>query len=87
MTLFLQQSIELLGLSEGSAIIVVGVLALLLLAAARFRNPAAAVAWGLSVILLVLVSLLDLSGELFWLSVVGTSIILVGGFVVRWGYD
>lgn len=81
------RSIELFGMDEGAAIVIIGVLALLLLAAVRFRNPAAAVAWGFTVILLILTGLLSIGAEVFWLAVVGTTLILSGGFVVRWGAD
>jgi len=82
----LQQSLELIGLPMGSAVVMIGILALLLGAAARFRNPAAAVTWAISVIMLLLVALLDLGPELFWISVLGTTIVLIVGLIVRWTF-
>lgn len=82
----LQQSLELGAIGEGQAILIVGILGLLLAASVRFANPTAGIAWGVSVMLLVMSGLLDLGMEIFWLAVVATITVLVAGLVVRWAY-
>lgn len=84
--IILQQTIDIVNINEGPAILIVGVLALLLAATVNFRNPAAGIAWAVSVLLLVLSGLLDLGIETFWLGIVATVSILAAGLVVRWSY-
>lgn len=79
----LQSSFEFGTMSEGSAIMVMGVVAILLYASIQFSNPFAGIACGLSVMMLVLSEVLELGAELFWLSVVGTITILIAGLAVR----
>lgn len=80
----LQQSFSFTGMAEGTAILIIGILGLLLFATIKFRNPAAAVTWGLSVLLFILSGLLELGSELFWIGIMGTLILLIAGLVVRW---
>lgn len=77
------QSIDVVDATEPGAIIVIGVLALLLWAAIQFRNPAGAVMWGLSVMMLVASGLLGLRAELFWLAVLLTTMLIIVGIAVR----
>lgn len=80
----LQQSFNFSGMGEGTAIIVIGILFLLLAGAVQFRNAAAGVAWGLTVLLFVLSHLLELGTEVFWIGVITTSVILIVGLIARW---
>lgn len=66
------------------AIFVVGLLGMLLFASYILRNWAAGVMWSLSTIVLMFAGLFDVGLELFWLSVIGTLILLMAGMVVRW---
>lgn len=78
------QTFDLVRMTEGQAILVVGLLALLAFMAVQLRNPAAMVAWGMSVILLVLSAILELGSEWLWLGVMATALLVLVGAVVRW---
>lgn len=80
----LEHGIDIMNLNEPTAIILVGILGLLLYGAAKWRNPAAGAAWGISLMFLVLGSLIDLHEQLFWVSIFGTIVILIAGLLVRW---
>lgn len=80
----LEHGITMLEPGEPQAMLIIGTLAILLSGAVHYRNPMAAMSLGVNVIVLVLVGLLDVGPELFWLSVVGTSMLLIAGLVVRW---
>ena len=60
-----------------------GVLAMLIGASWLFKNWLAAIAWGFTVLVAVFVGAFNLSAEYFWLSLMGTGVILVAGLVVR----
>lgn len=78
------QTFDLVGMTEGQAILVIGLLGLLAFMAVQLRNPAAMVAWGLSVILLVLSAILELGSEWLWLGIIVTAMLVLVGAVVRW---
>lgn len=78
------QTFDLVSMSEGQAILIVGLLALLLFAAISLRNPAAIVAWGISVVMLVLSAILQLGSEWLWLGIMATGLLVLVGAVVRW---
>lgn len=80
----LQTTFDIASASEGSAILVIGVMAMLLFVSIQLRNPMALVGWGLSTVMLVLAAMLDLGTEWFWLGVMVTSILVVVGAVARW---
>lgn len=73
----------LTGIGTGTAIVVVGLLALLLLATIQYRNPAAMVMWGLSVLTLLVSGTYGLGTELVWFAIMGTVILVVVGVSVR----
>lgn len=83
MTIVLQQGVDLLYPGVPQALLIIGTLAVLLAASVHYRNPMAAMSTVLNVIVLVLVALLDYGPELFWLSVIGTGMVLIAGLVVR----
>lgn len=80
----LQTTFDLVSMTEGQALLVIGVLAMLLVAAIQLRNPAALVGWALSLMLLVLVTVLDMGSEWLWVGVLVTAVLLVIGAAVRW---
>lgn len=80
-----QSSFDVATVSEGPAMLVIGVLAMLLAAAIVLRNPAAIAAWGFTVLLLVVSGLFGLGFEWVWLAVIATVVLVVLGAVVRWG--
>lgn len=80
----LQTTFDIVNMTEGQALFIVGVLAMLLAAAITMRNPAALVGWALSLMLLVLVTVLDMGSEWLWVSILVTAILLVIGAAVRW---
>lgn len=80
----LEHGINLLEPGEPQSLLIVGSLALLLTASMHYRNPLAAISTGINIIVLVVVGLLQYGTELFWLSVVGTAMLLIAGLVVRW---
>jgi hypothetical protein len=71
-------------MQTGMAIFIIGALAVFLGAAAFLRNYAAGVAWGFSVIVLLLSALFGIGLELFWSGLVLTAILIVAGMVIRW---
>lgn len=77
------QFIDLTGIGEGGAIMIVGLLGITLWAAVKLRNPLGMVMWGLSAISLVLVGMLEIRPELFWLGLVLTLVLVVIGAVAR----
>ena len=81
---FVLQTYDLTGIGEGEAILLVGVFALLLTAAVAFRNPAAVVAWGFSVLMFVMSGLYDIGFEFVWISIFGTVVLVTVGAIVRW---
>lgn len=78
------QTFDLVSMTEGQAILVIGLLGLLAFMAVQLRNPAAMVAWGLSVIMLVLSAILELGTEWLWLGIIATAMLVLIGAVVRW---
>lgn len=80
----LLQSFNFANMGEGTAILIVGILFLLLIGSVRFQNSAGAVAWGFSFILFVMSGVLDLPAELFWIGVISTGVILIAGLIARW---
>lgn len=79
-----QTAYDVTQIDMGPAMLLVGVLALLLSAAVALRNPAALVVWGVSVLLLIFSGLYDLGFEWVWLSLLGTTILVVVGAIARW---
>jgi len=78
----LQQFLD--GVTEGYAVVIVGMHALLLWAAATFRNPLAVVSWTFSLMLFVFSILFDLGIELMWLTLVLTAVLVGIGVIARW---
>jgi len=78
--------IPLYDISMGQAVLIVGLMALILWATVRYSNPAGGVAWALTALVLVVGGLLEVGFEVYWLSVVGTLMIVATGIVVRWSY-
>lgn len=76
---------EIAQISEGQAIVLIGVLALLFAGAVLYRNPAAAVAWSLTTLTFVFSIMLGVAFELFYVGVLITTILLSMGIIVRWG--
>lgn len=77
------QSIDIATMSEGTALAIMGLFGLLLWASVQFRNPAAMVMWGLSVLVLLMTSVYGLRAEMLWLSMIGTTILVVVGATAR----
>lgn len=80
----LLQSYDLLDIPQGPSILLVGLLALLLWAAVTFRNPAGAVMWSFSVVILVFSGLFSIGFELVWVSIIATVLVIIVGIVARW---
>ena len=70
-------------IDEGTAILVVGLLAIVGAIVVTLRNYAAGAFWGISVILLVWSGTFGLELEYFWVSFLLTLVLVVAGFVVR----
>lgn len=75
--------IDLLGIAQGPAIIIIGLLGLLLYVAIQFRNPLAVIMWALSVIALLISGLYNFQDGLFWIGVMITCMIVMVGVVGR----
>lgn len=75
---------SLQSMEVGMSIFLMGLLGLLLGAAAFLKNYAAGIMWGLSTLSLVLSGTLSIGLELFWSSVTATVALLITGMIVRW---
>jgi len=75
--------LDLMGIAQGPAIIIIGLLALLLVAGIQFRNALAVIMWGLSVLTLMFAGLYRFDITLFWLSVLVTVVLVIVGVVGR----
>lgn len=80
----LPMALDFQDMEEATAFFLSGVMAILLGAAAVFRNPAAGVMWSVSFVVLVVAGLFGFGLELYWLSIIMTVILLMVGLVVRW---
>lgn len=79
--------LQVTAFATGDAIMLVGVLAILLVAIVMFRNPAAGVLWSFSVLVLAMHRLIGISRDVVWMMVVLTSLIVLLGIGVRWSLD
>lgn len=78
--------IETFVANRGTALFIVGVLALILYGISIAGNKAAALGgslWGLSIIVLVFVGLLGVPEEYFWVTVLGSVFMVTVGMVLR----
>ena len=78
-----QTSIDLLGIAEGSAIPLVGILGLLLWALVTFRNPAGIAIWCFTVVLVALSALFGLGLEWVWIGILLTAVLTIAGVTAR----
>lgn len=81
--MILQTSIDMLGVETGSAILLVGILALLLFAVTKFPNPAGVALWTLTVVLVSLSALFGLGIEMVWIGILFTSVLAIAGVSAR----
>lgn len=73
-----------IGVSEGPAIIIVGIMALLLYATIAFRNAAAAVLWSLTTVIFVFVIMIDIPYEIFYVALMFTALSVAIGIGLTW---
>lgn len=78
------QSFEFVGTDFGSAVFLIGLLAILLLAGLQSDNSPALIMWCFTALILVFIGVFGIAVELFWLAAIATLILLAVGFVVRW---
>lgn len=78
-----QSSIDMLGMDPGSAILLVGILALLLWAVISFRNPAGIALWSVTVIMVVLSGLFGLGIEMVYIGLLFTALVTIVGVTAR----
>lgn len=69
----------MLGLGEGSAILLVGLLGLLLYAVVAFRNPAGIALWSFTIVLVAISALFGLGIELVWIGILFTAVLTIAG--------
>jgi len=81
--MILQSSIDMLGMEAGSAILLVGILALLLWAVISFRNPAGIALWSVTVIMVVLSGLFGVGIELVYMGLLFTALVTIVGVTAR----
>jgi len=79
------RTLEFTTITEGTALLTIGILALLLLASVYYSNPLAGLSWALTTMVFVLSVMLELGIEIFLIFMFGTLIILAAGLVVRAG--
>ena len=78
------REIDLHELSLPLAVFLVGMHSFLFGAVAFLRNYAAGIAWGLSLIFLIMAGLFGLGLEIYWMSIISVVVLLIVGMVVRW---
>jgi hypothetical protein len=78
------QSYSVTEMPEGTAMLLIGIFAILLAAAVSFRNPAAVIAWSFSVLLLIFSGLFGMGFEIVWFGIMLTVVLITIGVVVRW---
>lgn len=76
-------TIDPLTVGEGTAILIMGVMAVSLAAAFLFKNYLATAAWGFSLLALIFVFIFSLPLEVFWLSVALTLVLVIAGVAIR----
>lgn len=74
-----QSSIDMLGIGEGPAILLIGLLALLLWAVITFRNPAGIALWSLTVVMVAISALYGLGIEMVWIGILFTALLTIVG--------
>lgn len=77
------QLVDLIGIGEGGALMIVGLLFMTLWAVVQFRNPLGAVMWGLTVMTLIFVGVFGVGSELFWIALMLTVVLVIVGAVAR----
>jgi hypothetical protein len=75
----IQNGIDPLAVTEGSAFLLVGILALLLWAIIAFQNPAGIALWAFTVVVVALSVLFPVPIELVWIGVLFTAILTIIG--------
>ena len=78
------REIDLHELSLPLAVFLVGIHSFLFGAVAFLKNYAAGIAWGLSLIFLIMAGLFGLGLEIYWMSIISVVVLLIVGMVVRW---
>lgn len=78
-----QSGIDLFGIGEGSAILLIGILGLLLYALITFRNPAGLALWSFTVVLVTVSALFNLGIELVWIGIMFTAVLTIVGVTAR----
>lgn len=76
-------AIDFLQVDEGTAILIIGLLALIATMVVGLKNYLAGIMWGISVIVLIWSGAFGLGLEWFWMSLILTGFLVIGGFVVR----
>lgn len=76
-------SIDMLNVSEGGAILLVGILALLLWATITFKNAAGVALWCLTVVLVALSALFGIGIEVVYIGVLLTAVLTIVGVTAR----
>lgn len=79
----IQSSIDMIGIGEGSAILLVGILALLLWALVTFNNPAGLALWSFTLVLVAVSALFGLGIELVWIGILFTAVLTIVGVTAR----
>lgn len=74
-----QTGIDAVAIGEGSAFLLVGILALLLWAIITFQNPAGIALWAFTVVLVALAVLFPIPSELIWVGILLTAILTIVG--------
>lgn len=76
--------LNLTSMDIGTSIFITAIMAIIIGAAAFFRNYAAAAVWGLALFTLIVSSLLGIGLEVFWSMVAGCILVLIAGMIMRW---
>lgn len=77
-------NLNTMAITTGPSIFIIGIMAVTLTAAWMLRNWAAGLLWGIAFVTLIVGSLMGMSLEVFWMSIVAVIILLMAGMVVRW---
>ena len=75
--------IDFFQIGDGTAILIIGVLALTATVIVTMRNYIAGIPWGISVLLLMWSGAFGMPLEVFWLGMILTVVTIIAGFAVR----
>lgn len=76
-------SVDLTLIPEGASILLIGMLALELVAVTTFKNPAGMAMWSMTMVLVTVSGLFGLGLEMVWIGIMFTAVITIVGVAAQ----